>query len=326
MASPGPLPHHQFLVSPRFPSELLLKIIQHLPFGSGKIIAILRSTHPRFRDLLGIYERSITRSFIGKELRHAPTDFPCDGGIGLNWLAQCVKRYDVIDDVMGALSSDKNCFAVERHNATLVYTGLILLYRLRRFEDHNAKLTYIKSLQRDPLTAIYLAIHHAILSARYHGSGWIHQSVYGRFMDANQISLRNELEFCFAEATLNIGAQFLSDMLLDHSTSDAETTLLNCYHDHGTHDWDWPCWGDGVGEFEPPRTQGPHKEPGANGRSLFTTLLERLAELMGCPLEEVESKIEQNTDKKDHSLAYLDLMGKARLLGGLDLTFVDGDG
>ena len=345
MATLDPLPHHQFLVSPHFPPELVLKTIHHLPFGDGKIIATLRCTHPRLRDILDNYESSVTRHFVRKELRHAPTDFPHDEGLDIKWLAQCVKRYDIVDDVMDALSSDKNCFAVERHNLSLVHAGLLLLYRLTSFgesfplprsqlidkvntttDDHNSKLQYIKSLERDPLTAMYLALHHATLSARYHGSGWIHQRTYGRFMDANQISLRNELEFCFAEAALSIGPEFISDMLLHHSTSDVETSLLNCYHDRGMHDWDWPCWGTGLGEFEPPRTQGPHNEQGANGRSLFTTLLERLAELMEWPLEEVRSRIEQYTDAKSHSLAYLDLGGKARLLQGLDLEHIDSGG
>lgn len=319
-------------------------MIQHLPYGNGKIIASLRSTHSRFRDLLDNYERSITLSFLKRELRHAQTDFPCHKRPGLNWLADCVRRYDVVDDIMDALFSDKNCFAVERHNLSLVNAGMLLLYQLAsvgqstffssaRHEDlihptgsRISRLTYIKTLQRDPLIAIYLALHHATLSARYHGSGWINQRTYGRFMDANQVSLRSELEFCFAEAALNIGPEFICDMLLHHETCDAETTLLNYYHNHGTHDWDWPCWGNGVGEFEPPRTQGPHEEPGSEKQSLFTALLERMAELIECRVEEVRSRIEQHTDEKSHSLAFLGLEGKARLLQGLDLEDADGNG
>ena len=173
---------------------------------------------------------------------------------------------------------------------------------------------------------MYLALHHATLSARYHGSGWIHQRTYGRFMDANQVSLRNELEFCFAEAALSLGPEFISDMLLHHDTSSAETTLLNVYHEHGTHDWNWPCWGTGPGEFEPPRTQGPQREPEQGERSLFTTLLQRLADSMDCPFDQVRSRIEQQTDAKDHSLAYLDLQGKARLMQGLDVEWEHGWG
>jgi hypothetical protein len=163
---------------------------------------------------------------------------------------------------------------------------------------------------------MYIVLHHATLSARYHGSGWINQRTYGRFMDANQVELRSELEFCFAEAALTIGPEFISDTLLHHDISDAETTLLNFYHNHGIHDWDWPC--TGKGEFEPPRTQGPQREPG-KGRSLFTTLLERLAELMDCRLEDVRMRVEQHLAVTDHSTAYLSLAGKERLLKGLDV-------
>ncbi|OAL50851.1 hypothetical protein IQ07DRAFT_644061 [Pyrenochaeta sp. DS3sAY3a] len=308
-----------FLTSPRIPPEMILKTIQFIPFGNGKVIASLRKSNPRLRALFDNYEHSITRSFIAKELRHAQTDFPCDGPPDLSWLAQCVQKYDVVDDVMDALSSKNNCFSVEQHNLALVNTGLFLLYHLSTFPCTATKITYLKSLPRDPLLAIYLALHHATLSARYHGSGWIHQRTYGRFMDANQLSLRNELEFCFAEAALVHGPSFIGDTLLRHGSSDAEVTLLNFYHDHALRDWNWPCWGSGKGEFEPPRTQGPAREPWSLGRTLFTTMLERVAECMGCEIEHVRARMEQETDVETHSLAYLDLEGKAQLMRGLDL-------
>lgn len=175
-------------------------------------------------------------------------------------------------------------------------------------------------MQPDPLIAMYLALHHATLSARYHGFGWIHQRTYGRFMDANQLSLRNELEFCFAEAALNQGPEFIADMLLRHDSSNAEVTLLNFYHEHGSHDWERPCWGTAKGEFEPPRTQGPQHEPSRRSRSLFTILLDTLADVMGYPLDEVRARIELQTDHKQHALTFLDLDGKARLLQGLNRT------
>jgi hypothetical protein len=163
---------------------------------------------------------------------------------------------------------------------------------------------------------MYLTLHHSTLTARYHGSGWIHQRTYGRFMDANQISLRNELEFCFAEAALTLGPEFVSDLLLRPTKPGAEATFLNFYHDHGTHDWEWPGWGEGKGEFNPPRTQGPKKPDGSMGRSLFTTLLERLAECSKCSLDEVRLRIEEEANDPEHPLSELSLKGKARLMSG----------
>lgn len=183
-------------------------------------------------------------------------------------------------------------------------------------DDHNDKVALIKSLPRDPLIAIYLTLHQATLTARYHGSGWIHQRTYGRFMDANQISLRNELEFCFAEAALTLGPEFISDLLLRPTKPGAEATFLNFYLDHGTHDWSWPGWGEGKGEFNPPRTQGPKRRPESLGRSLFTTMLETLAECSKVSLEEIRGKVEEQTMDPDHPLSYLNLHGKARLMEG----------
>jgi hypothetical protein len=138
-------------------------------------------------------------------------------------------------------------------------------------------------------------------------------------MDSNQVSLRNELEFCFAEATLSTGVSFLYDMLVNPCDPSGETTLMNHYLDHGIHDWNHPCWGDGEGEFQPPRTQGPQREESTKPRTLFTTLLERMAELEGCELEDIRARIEVRMDSRNHGLAYLRLDGKERLLKGLNL-------
>ncbi|KAF2833090.1 hypothetical protein CC86DRAFT_310751 [Ophiobolus disseminans] len=312
-------PGFQFLVSQRIPPELILKTIQHLPFEDGKRIASLCAS-PRIKSLIETYQYSITRSFMRKECRHALEDFPYEKQNDLEWLSRCVERYDVVDAVMDELTWRENCKAVEPHNVALVNTGLLLLYRLASMVDHETRLKFITSLPRNPLAAIYLALHHATLTARYHGHGWIHQqTTYGTYMDANQLSLRNELEFCFAEATLSVGPTFLYDILLNPSDPVGETTLLNFYHDHGTHDWEWPFLGDGVGEFEPPRTQGPQREAGRKGRSLFTTMLERMAELEKCLLIDLRPRVEAETDVKDHWLAYLSLDGKARLIRGLDV-------
>jgi hypothetical protein len=133
-------------------------------------------------------------------------------------------------------------------------------------------------------------------------------------MDANHLSLRNELEFCFAEAALSIGPAFLFDMLVNPSDPAGETTLLNFYHEHGTHDWVV----GGEGEFEPPRTQGPQRE-GGKGRSLWTSMLERMSELEKCGLDEVRGRVEGRTDVRNHHLAYLSLGGKERVVAGGDI-------
>ncbi|OAK94355.1 hypothetical protein IQ06DRAFT_330071 [Phaeosphaeriaceae sp. SRC1lsM3a] len=287
------------------PPEIILKIIQWLPFQNGKEIASLKRV-PYLKHLIEAYEHSITHWFMSRELRHAPVDFPYCQKLSLNWLAECVSSYDMIDAIMLELTWRENCVAIEPHNTAAANAGLLLLYRMGR-------------IPLDPLVAIYIVLHHATLTARYHGQGWITQRTYGRFMDSNQLSLRNELEFCFAEATLSTGPEFLHDMLVNPCDPAGESTLMNHYLDHGTHDWSHPCWGDEMGEFQPPRTQGPQREEGMKPKTLFTTLLERMAELEGCELEDVRGRVEVRIDTHDHALAYLRLDGKERLLQGLDL-------
>ena len=181
-------------------------------------------------------------------------------------------------------------------------------------------MTFLKSLPRDPLTAIYLAVHYATLTARYHGEGLIHQRTYGRFMDANQVSLRSDIEFCFAEAIMQLGPGFVHSSLLPTTpvTLASEATLLNFYHDHATHDWYLESVMEGVNGFQPPVTHGPRKE--FRERSLWTTLLERVADLTECPLENVKGAIEEDAAPHEHHLAWLDLEGKETLMRGEDLV------
>lgn len=133
--------------------------------------------------------------------------------VNYEWLAQCIRQYDVVDEVMAALDSRLNCYALEKHNMALANAGLLLLYRLHSVRDSYAeKLAFVLSLPKDPLTAIFLAVHYSTLTARYHGHGIISQASYGRFMDANQLALRNEVEFCFAEGVMNLGPEFVGDV------------------------------------------------------------------------------------------------------------------
>ncbi|KAF1834223.1 hypothetical protein BDW02DRAFT_498827 [Decorospora gaudefroyi] len=315
----SPEPYAPFMTSPRIPVELVLKTIQHLPFQDGNQIATLRTAHPRLRALFTNYEHSIAKHFMKNELRHAQTDFPChETRLSVDWLATCVKSYDTVDEVMHALCSPHNNHAIPRHNIPLANAGLLLLYRLAAQDSHAHKLTYLTTLPNDALTALYLTLHHATLTARYTGSGWINQRSYGRFMDANQISLRTDLEFSFVEAVLCSadGPALILDTLLGRPC--AEITLLNVYHECGTRDWAWPCWGDGKGEFEPPRTQGPVREV-RGGSTLYSCLLEGLARGLGCGIEGVRGKVEERLAERGSGIAWLSLEGKARLLLGLDV-------
>jgi hypothetical protein len=91
--------------------------------------------------------------------------------------------------------------------------------------------------------------------------------------------------------------------------------MMCLYHEYATHDWETTLEGD----FAPPITQGPEQSPAAKAQSLWTALLERMADLVQCPLSEVVDVITEDIMAPDHSLAWLSLAGKARLVRGLDL-------
>lgn len=118
-----------------FPTELVLEIIERLPYGDGSIISNLARTHSKLRTILSSYEQSLANSFARRELRHAAVDFPTKQQ-GFRWLHSCVKRYDCVDDLMAMLISEHNVFPVRKHNMGLVNTGLLLLYQLQSFGTH----------------------------------------------------------------------------------------------------------------------------------------------------------------------------------------------
>lgn len=137
MAVPTAAPVPQLnLVSPAIPPEIILRIVQYLPFDNGSDILKLQHVHPRLRHLLINYERSLTRTFMDRELPHASTDFPCCAKFGYRCLAECVRRYDIVDDVMDALSSRQNCYAVDDHNMALLNAGLLLTYQVASLREH----------------------------------------------------------------------------------------------------------------------------------------------------------------------------------------------
>lgn len=113
------------------PPEIILKIIQWLPFQNGKEIASLKRV-PYLKHLIEAYEHSITHWFMSRELRHAPVDFPYCQKLSLNWLAECVSSYDMIDAIMLELTWRENCVAIEPHNTAAANAGLLLLYRMGR--------------------------------------------------------------------------------------------------------------------------------------------------------------------------------------------------
>ncbi|KAF1996845.1 hypothetical protein P154DRAFT_304648 [Amniculicola lignicola CBS 123094] len=301
-----------------FPTELILEIVQHLPFDANTI-STLASVHPRIKAVLYAHNISITKHFARRQLPHVFIDFPRDNSIvNYAWLAQCIHQYDTTDHIMATLTSELNHFAVESHNMALANAGLLLLYRISSIESYPARLTFLKNLSRDPLIAVWFVVHFSTLTARYYAKRVINQQTYakGQRLNAAQVQFREDIEFAFAEGALNLGPDFIADVF--YQEDGAEPTLMCFYHQHtnrpvGPVDQDI--------DFQRPVTQGPLQEPGSKPRSLYTTLLECLSQLYKSSLEDVAmGVIEVDTKFDDHHLAGLTLSGKARLLQGLDMN------
>jgi hypothetical protein len=87
------------------------------------------------------------------------------------------------------------------------------------------------------------------------------------------------------------------------------------YQEFAIHDWDLTE----DGGFMPPITHGPTQNLETKQRTLYTKLHERIAELTGWRLNKVAGQILSNVEDHNHSLSWVGLAEKARLIQGLDL-------
>ncbi|PVH94486.1 hypothetical protein DM02DRAFT_676176 [Periconia macrospinosa] len=284
------------LLDPSFPDELLLSTIENLRFKSADAnnnnnnniysVVALSQTHRHLASLVRTYERSITKSIVDRELWHAPRDFPCaEEKRGYAWLKYCIDGYDTIDAIMKRLTDPGNCVGVEKHNMASAYDGMLLLYQTSSLATVPEIHALLVTLPLSSLTSLYLATHHALLTARYHNApSLVHQSTYGRQMDASTFSLRQDMSLAFCETCLLDGPEFIYKMLEDTPPCTREVALLNAFGEVVGREWgvDGEDVDERVGgnaNANVPVVEGPARKEG--GASVWMALVKRLEELFG---------------------------------------------
>lgn len=323
------------------PSEVVLEIFKNVP-TEATTIRDLSLIHPRFYAILKSYEKSHTEHV---RPLHALNDFPRkhpDEKKGYAWLSKCVRQYDIMDDLMDRLYYAQPSQLAD-HNQVMVYAGFFLLYQVSekcKFafspasstianisigmnEGHDKAIEFIQGLPLDPLTAMALAIWLSYATARYTTEGllktrhvldeWAYETQY------DEVRLKHELEFAFKECALCNGPGFILETF--NNEARAEKDLLNIYHETsllyeipGRTDvprTDTSFW---------PQTQGPKTNPDTPQRTLWTTLVESIADKGGIPLDFVEDTIIDRTNLPDHVLANLSLYEKERLVAGKNVS------
>lgn len=139
------------------PTEIIIEIITNLSFNT-KTWKELRSV-PRISDIVHDFERSITKDITAKQLPNAIADFPPARQPDYEWLATCLQRYDVIDEIMDLLVDDDNYWPVEPQNMSLVSTGLLLLYRLQENSKCHSRTESKLQHHSPPESLRYLVLH-----------------------------------------------------------------------------------------------------------------------------------------------------------------------
>ncbi|KAF2202155.1 hypothetical protein GQ43DRAFT_485662 [Delitschia confertaspora ATCC 74209] len=307
------------LIDLSFPTELLLEVIGHLEYEAG-LWEKLALVHPRFAAVIACNQTSIVKHVLRTELRHTLVDFapyPMTDKLTVTWLSNSIRHYDVVDGIFEKLRACDLSTRITPYNEALAYVGLLLMYQLNCRQPHKDKVAYLKSLQRDPLIAIYVVMYNSGLAARQHGKGLISQKTFGGTQqDGNEYRLQIEVEQSFNESMLNLGPQFIYDALFQEMSY--ETTLLMFLHDSET------TW-EQLPERDPiMNTSGPLRNPEREKQTLWDTMMDRLATTIGCPRNEVRGRIADDIEFEDHLLAWIG-GGRDRLLRGLNLIGDGGD-
>jgi hypothetical protein len=316
------------LVGANFPSELLLKVLENVPCSNGSI-STLAKTHPRIASLMNHYEKSMTKTYLKRDLPHVFTDFPsnekrCDYA----FIQDCVTKYDMIDEIMDILTAHDSYLPVEPQNQALVYTGLLLLTHMSTIGLHSEKIAYLNSLARDPLTAIHLTIHIITQTATHRSppGTLINIKRYPVPPTAAHREIKSNIKHAFKEGCLSLGPEFIHAFLKNAKKS--EPILLNLFHNHADRGRLGRLVTPETAELVP-ITEGPMPEvpevpevlPEEREKKLVYAIASRLKDLTGTRESEVDVMVREECSEEDHRLAWMGNWGRESFMKGLDLQY-----
>ena len=199
------------------PSEMLLKIIEQVPFNRSTFQAI-RHINPRFQQLTTRYSQSISGNIARSQYRHISRMYPppSEAQATLNthseWLAMLEHRFTVVTGILDLIAPGPLDKLVSPKNHTSwmhsLETGLHLFYHLQDHKEHSEKLGYINSLPLLSVALMFVTLIFALRTAEGLGTCIMHPD-HGPKTEEE----RMELCLCFEECTLQHGPDFLSQIL-----------------------------------------------------------------------------------------------------------------
>ncbi|MCJ1243737.1 hypothetical protein MMC30_000934 [Trapelia coarctata] len=200
------------------PSEMLLKIIEEVPFDQSTFEAIMH-TNPRLQQLMTEYSRSIAGHIACSQYPYLSRMYPPPSeaqamlNIRLEWLAMLEHRATTVKGILDLIAPgplDK-LISVENHASWMrsLEAGLHLFYRLHDHKTQDGKVAYIDSLPLLSLALMFVTLIFALRTAQGLGTCVMHPD-HGPATEEE----RMELCLCFEECTLQHGPGFLYQILL----------------------------------------------------------------------------------------------------------------
>jgi hypothetical protein len=269
------------LSSDALPNELILEIIEQVPFDLSTFKAITH-TSPRFQQIMTRYTVSISEEIARSQYQTIyriyppPSEAQARLNSRLQWLAMLEHRSVTIKRILDLIAQGSldTLVAAENHALWMrsLETALHLLYHLQDRKTRAEKIAYIHSLPLLAVALIYITINLAVNTAQDLVTCIMHPD-HG--LETGEE--RMDLCLCFEECTLKHGPDFLYQIL-------SPPLRTPCHHCDDKDD----AYTILMTEYEGMEAR---QFPGPNGEQPQATLISYLKQVIsrrsGCTLQKV---------------------------------------
>ena len=202
------------------PVELIVKIIEHIPYSSSTFSGLYR-INKCFQKLMSNYTHSITLLIASHQYSEVCRIYPPPIALlvspRVQWLAMLDRRSSTVVRILDLIFDGPLEQLVPRKSqkpwVRLLSGGLHHLYRIHDCNSYEEKIAYITSLTLLPLALVYLSLNLSLRTIQQMKSGILHPEHGPR--DEEQ---RMELCLCFEECTLWHGPDFVHKFLVPSDT------------------------------------------------------------------------------------------------------------
>ena len=221
----------------RVPNEVVLIIIEHLPFDAGTFRA-LHLVDRHLQSVITTYEYSVTLSIAQTQYPDALTIYLASSPLRItrpafHWLSELHNRSNTIATILGLVASTSLQIVLPQPQAPwirLITAALHICYRLQDCSSSSERAALICSLPLNSLAVVYITLLFVSRAA---------QQIRNSIMHPDSAPAREEqlmeICLCFEQCCLQHGPEFIRGILVPsyhgdcnrcHQKPDANEMLL----------------------------------------------------------------------------------------------------